>query len=148
MSYNKLGFTSGQTLKAEHLNHMEEGIANAGRGLKVLEVTTIEELYSKVIVLDNPVFFKLFSDEFKTTVDLGDSMTENGTNYFTNADVAMERIDGVTVLYISQLDVGAYAGSQIVTIGTETIYNVSYPTGQYYEGMVDTSNTKFTLYYF
>lgn len=30
MSYNKLGFTSGQTLKAEHLNHMEEGIANAG----------------------------------------------------------------------------------------------------------------------
>lgn len=33
MSYNKLGFTSGQTLKAEHLNHMEEGIANAG-GIK------------------------------------------------------------------------------------------------------------------
>lgn len=30
MSYEKLGFTSGQTLKAEHLNHMEEGIANAG----------------------------------------------------------------------------------------------------------------------
>lgn len=29
MSYNKLGFTSGQKLKAEHLNHMEEGIANA-----------------------------------------------------------------------------------------------------------------------
>lgn len=26
MSYNKLGFTSGQTLKAEHLNHMEDGI--------------------------------------------------------------------------------------------------------------------------
>lgn len=30
MSYNKLGFTKGQTLKAEHLNYMEEGIANAG----------------------------------------------------------------------------------------------------------------------
>ena len=30
MSYNKLGFTSGQTLKAEHLNYMEDGIANAG----------------------------------------------------------------------------------------------------------------------
>lgn len=28
MSYNKLGFTKGQTLKAEHLNHMEDGIAN------------------------------------------------------------------------------------------------------------------------
>lgn len=32
MSYNKLGFTSGQTLKAEHLNHMEDGIANAYAG--------------------------------------------------------------------------------------------------------------------
>lgn len=30
MSYNKLGFTKGQVLKAEHLNHIEEGIANAG----------------------------------------------------------------------------------------------------------------------
>ena len=30
MSYKKLGFVSGQTLKAEHLNHMEEGIAKAG----------------------------------------------------------------------------------------------------------------------
>ena len=30
MSYNKIGFTKGQILKAEHLNHMEEGIANAG----------------------------------------------------------------------------------------------------------------------
>lgn len=30
MSYSKLGFTSGQTLKAEHLNHIEDGIANAG----------------------------------------------------------------------------------------------------------------------
>lgn len=29
MSYEKLGFESGQKLKAEHLNHMEEGIANA-----------------------------------------------------------------------------------------------------------------------
>lgn len=28
MSYEKLGFVSGQTLKAEHLNHMEDGIAN------------------------------------------------------------------------------------------------------------------------
>ena len=30
MSYEKLGFTSGQVLKAEHLNHIEDGIANAG----------------------------------------------------------------------------------------------------------------------
>ena len=29
MSYNKQNFTSGQVLKAEHLNHMETGIDNA-----------------------------------------------------------------------------------------------------------------------
>lgn len=32
MSYTKLGFVSNQILKAEHLNHMEDGIANAGGG--------------------------------------------------------------------------------------------------------------------
>ena len=40
MSYEKLGFTSGQTLMAEHLNHMEDGIANAGG---VLVVKTNED---------------------------------------------------------------------------------------------------------
>lgn len=30
MSYEKLGFTKGQVLKADHLNHIEEGIAKAG----------------------------------------------------------------------------------------------------------------------
>ena len=29
MSYEKLGFTKGQILKADHLNHIEEGIAKA-----------------------------------------------------------------------------------------------------------------------
>ncbi len=41
MSYEKLGFTSGQTLKAEHLNHIEDGIANAGGA------TTWDELEGK-----------------------------------------------------------------------------------------------------
>lgn len=30
MFYEKLGFEKGQVLKADHLNHMEEGIAKAG----------------------------------------------------------------------------------------------------------------------
>lgn len=37
MSYEKLNFISGQILKAEHLNHMEDGILEAS-GLP--EVTT------------------------------------------------------------------------------------------------------------
>jgi hypothetical protein len=44
MSYEKLGFISGQTLKAEHLNHMEDGIANASDAtsaiIDVLELPT------------------------------------------------------------------------------------------------------------
>lgn len=32
MSYEKLGFEKGQVLKAEHLNHMEDGIVNACSG--------------------------------------------------------------------------------------------------------------------
>ena len=38
MSYNKLGFTSGQTLKAEHLNHMEDGIEAASGGISIKKV--------------------------------------------------------------------------------------------------------------
>lgn len=30
MAYEKLGFVSGQVLKAEHLNHIEDGIASIG----------------------------------------------------------------------------------------------------------------------
>lgn len=39
MSYEKLGFTSGQTLKAEHLNHMEDGIANAGGDIVIVSMS-------------------------------------------------------------------------------------------------------------
>ena len=38
MSYEKLGFTSGQTLKAEHLNHMEDGIEAASSGISIKKV--------------------------------------------------------------------------------------------------------------
>jgi hypothetical protein len=56
MSYNKLGFTSGQTLKAEHLNHMEDGIANAGKGSdNILWINGTTEDYK------NYVFDKSFS---------------------------------------------------------------------------------------
>ena len=39
MSYNKIGFVKGQTLKAEHLNHMEEGIASATPVTRVIKIT-------------------------------------------------------------------------------------------------------------
>lgn len=76
MSYEKLGFVSGQKLKAEHLNHIEEGIANAGESdwnasegeagyilnrthyekieiVEVLPETTIASTASQPAMLDN-----------------------------------------------------------------------------------------------
>lgn len=35
MSYIKQGFTSGQTLKAEHLNHMEQGIKTIANNVQI-----------------------------------------------------------------------------------------------------------------
>lgn len=39
MSYEKLGFEKGQVLKAEHLNHIEDGIANIDNKVIILETT-------------------------------------------------------------------------------------------------------------
>lgn len=38
MAYEKIGFSDGQVLKAEDLNHIEEGIANAGGGTRLLDL--------------------------------------------------------------------------------------------------------------
>ena len=48
MSYEKLGFVSGQILTAQHLNHMEDGIANAG-GVTSWNDLTDKPFYSEVI---------------------------------------------------------------------------------------------------
>ena len=37
MSYTKQNFKDGQTLKAEHLNHMEDGIVNLENAVVALE---------------------------------------------------------------------------------------------------------------
>ena len=45
MAYIKQNFKDGDVLKAEHLNHMEEGIANAGEPGKdaVIDATLTQE---------------------------------------------------------------------------------------------------------
>ena len=61
MSYNKLGFTSGQTLKAEHLNHMENGIEAIANNVQIKKVVFTDrqsvyefllENYDKTIFID------------------------------------------------------------------------------------------------
>lgn len=45
MSYKKQNFTDGQVLKAEHLNHIEDGIYSKvrGNGIKAIVKLTQEE---------------------------------------------------------------------------------------------------------
>lgn len=57
MSYEKLGFVSGQKLKAEHLNHMEEGIANASAGASGSAIIDVLELPTENI--NEGVFYRL-----------------------------------------------------------------------------------------
>ena len=52
MSYNKLGFTSGQTLKAEHLNHMENGIEAIANNVQI----------KKIVFTDRPSMYQWLMD--------------------------------------------------------------------------------------
>ena len=68
MSYEKLGFVSGQTLKAEHLNHMEEGIANAG-GVSSWDELADKPFYSEIVEGAVPFDGDLTDKEY---YDMGD----------------------------------------------------------------------------
>ena len=86
MAYEKLNFTAGQVLKAEHLNHMEEGIANpldniadgkVGKDVVayILEPATLTfaetmGFYATVVELNYPI------EDGKTY-----TVNYNGTNY-------------------------------------------------------------------
>lgn len=58
MSYNKLGFTSGQTLKAEHLNHMESGIEAIANNVQV----------KKIVFTDRPSMYQWLSDNYSKVI--------------------------------------------------------------------------------
>lgn len=49
MAYEKLGFTSGQVLKADHLNHIEEGIANASGETCTVSDEQIDKIVDAVV---------------------------------------------------------------------------------------------------
>lgn len=82
MSYEKLGFENGQVLKAEHLNHMEEGIfANTISVYKEEDITAeiaIELAKNKTIfwievtrVEENPL------DESKVEMSIGKAIVSD-----------------------------------------------------------------------
>jgi hypothetical protein len=65
MSYNKLGFTSGQTLKAEHLNHMEEGIEAIANNVQI----------KKAVFVDRQSVWNFLQQNHERTIFIGAKMT-------------------------------------------------------------------------
>lgn len=59
MSYNKLGFASGQTLKADHLNHMESGIEAIANNVQIKKIvfTNRDSMYQWLLDNDSKVIY-------------------------------------------------------------------------------------------
>lgn len=122
MSYNKLGFTSGQTLKAEHLNHMEEGIANAGGAswdsitdkpsyLPVM-VTANADILPETQLTPNGDSSFFYTKPFEG-IEVGNTyiVTYNGVEYTCEA----EHLDTGGVIYTALGNIGAAFGTTNVS---------------------------------
>lgn len=98
MSYNKLGFTSGQTLKAEHLNHMEEGIANAS-GVSSWNDLTDKPFYDETL---EPI---TWDGNTEGLVEVGYSSNES---FFKISDKVFTYDDVINASYIFESDDAVY----------------------------------------
>ena len=105
MSYEKLGFTSGQTLKAEHLNYMEEGIEAIANNVQIKKVVFTDRpsfyqwllnndsrvIYCNVLSTQNPWHVKLLVNRF-----VGDM--SNPTDDVGFGLVQINSFDGATIV--------------------------------------------------
>lgn len=89
MSYTKQNFKDGQTLTADHLNHIEDGIATAADGCGVLVVhvnydgneSTIDKTYAEMRAAILAGQFVVISRHYAE----GGYMS---TNYFTDVELS------------------------------------------------------------
>ena len=65
MSYIKQGFASGQTLKADHLNHMEEGIEAIANNVQI----------KKAVFTDRQSVYEFLLENHEKTIYIGCQMT-------------------------------------------------------------------------
>lgn len=65
MSYIKQNFTSGQTLKAEHLNHMEDGIEAIANNVQI----------KKAVFTDRQSVYEFLLENHEKTIYIGCKMT-------------------------------------------------------------------------
>lgn len=113
MSYEKLGFVSGQTLKAEHLNYMEDGIANAGG------VTSWNDLQ------DKPFYSEITEGVVEFDGDLtGREWYDMGGGGIlikaSDTPLTMEELLGSTVIVKHNIkDFGAIGDTAVEIIATE-----------------------------
>lgn len=112
MSYNKLGFTSGQTLKAEHLNHMEDGIAKATT--PSWNDLADKPFYSE-LVEGAPEFNGDLTD--KEYIDVGDGIL---TVKMSDTPLTMEQLLGSTVVVkLNGSDFGVDEDTIVEFVATE-----------------------------
>ncbi len=100
MAYEKQNFTDGQVLTAEHLNHMEEGIANASKAavVKLSSVTLqasawegADSLYSQVVSISGVTAY--------SKVDLLPSVEQLAIFFNKNVSFVTENEDSVVTVY-------------------------------------------------
>lgn len=126
------------------------GSGGDGRGLKVIEAATIEELYNKIIALDNPVLFKVITDG---------SFTYNRHNgarvsasFAQTSTAGLITFEGMQCLAVSDYDFMDGASIMVViTFMDGNVLSLGYRYGNDVEqaGNLDFSKvTKFTAYYF
>lgn len=116
MSYEKLGFTSGQTLKAEHLNHMEDGIEAVASGLSI----------KKIAFTDRPSLWEWlqsnWDNAFRCKITLADG------SVITNLSVATLFHDTGEISYVQFHDVMLNASYMGTDYFAHTINITNYNT--------------------
>jgi len=123
MSYEKLGFTKGQILKADHLNHIEEGIANAGGA------SSWDDLKNRPFYKEQSVITVLPETVITTSPDATVNMAYLPSLLeLVNGKTYRITYDGKS--YTSVCDSRAFYEYELLSIGNRSLANYDDNTGE------------------
>lgn len=119
MSYEKLGFTSGQTLKAEHLNHMENGIEAIANNVQI----------KKIVFTDRPSMYQWLFDNYNKVIycNVINSQYPWYAKYMIHAygyNASTGQFDGFGLVQINSFGGHTLVPSTIQITNTDTILTV------------------------
>ena len=111
MSYEKQNFSAGQVLKAEHLNHIEEGIAKCPQAYS--EGEKLVELVNETLTyLEDAQSFMMMTIVNDMSVGETYTVNYNGTEYeCVTQDLSAMLPDGIGLGNLSALNSEIFAGS-------------------------------------